>query len=249
MSVTRKALSVLALVAAFAFADDDWGSDSSSYGDYSDDFANSTYNQDAEESSEEPTEVGSASASSDEWAGFDYKEMGLTQAEFQDAKAAGISREKLVELTEKGVRPTEYMQQPWKRMRMSEEEWLESRTNGMEDSDIDRSYRNKAGDQNYAYLSFLVPSLYQWHADQTIKAIWMDALWVAGVGGAITLAVTDDESTWMYMLIPVIAAHVWSGLDAFMATKNDNNPDANRFSFGILPTPDKGVASMFLMRF
>ncbi len=248
MSVFRKALSVLAVTlfaASFAFADDeDWNSS------YNDDFSNSSYEESSGDASGDDASVGSATATSDEWDGFDYKEMGLTQAEFQDAKAGGISREKLTELVEKGVRPTEYLQQPWKRMRISEDEWLENRTSGMEDSDIDRSYRNRAGNQNTAYLSFLIPSLYQWTAGETSKAIWMDVLWAAGVGGAITLSITDDEtSTWMYMLIPVIAAHMWSGLDAFLSTKNDNNPDANRFSFGIAPTPDKGVASMFLMRF
>lgn len=245
MSVFCKALTVLTLVAAFAFADDDWG------GTYDENATEETSSFSSDFDNDESAEesVGSASASADEWAGFDYKEMGLTQGEFQDAKAAGMSREKLTELVEKGVRPSEYLQQPWKRMRMSEDEWLESRTNGMEDSDIDRSYRNKSGNQNIAYLSFLLPSFYQWDAGETMKAIWMDALWAAGVGGAITLAVTDDTNTWMYMLIPVIAAHMWSGIDAFLSTKNDNNPDANRFSFGVMPTPDKGVASMFLMRF
>jgi hypothetical protein len=77
----------------------------------------------------------------------------------------------------------------------------------------------------------------------------MDALWVGGVGTLAYLAATEDTNVWMYALIPVIGAHVWSFIDAFFGTQWDNNPDANRFSFGITPTKDQGVASMFLMRF
>ena len=49
--------------------------------------------------------------------------------------------------------------------------------------------------------------------------------------------------------IPVIGAHIWSFADAFFGTQWANNPDANRFSFGILPTPDNGVASMLQVKF
>ena len=118
----------------------------------------------------------------------------------------------------------------------------------MEDADIDRSYRNRSGDQAYAYVSLFVPSFYQWKTDKTMKAIWMDALWVGGVGATIYMAV-DGRSNWFYFLLPVIGAHIWSFADAFFDTQWDSNPDANRFSFGILPTPDKGVAGALLMKF
>ena len=118
----------------------------------------------------------------------------------------------------------------------------------MEDADIDRSYRNRSGDQAYAYVSLFLPSFYQWKTDKTMKAIWMDALWIAGVGATVYMAV-DGSSNWFYFLIPVIGAHIWSFADAFFDTQWDSNPDANRFSFGILPTPDKGVAGALLMKF
>lgn len=233
-------------------SDDADSKQSYSYGESSEDDFDSMDAEDAKNSSKDSKEsgenVGSASASGDEWDGFRYEEMGLTQWEFQQAKEEGVSREKLTHLVELGVRPSEYLQKPWVRLGVSEEQWLSQRSQGLEDADIDRSYRNRSGDQAYAYLSLLVPSLYQWKVDQTSKAIWMDALWVAGVGATVYMAV-DGSSSWFYFLIPVAAAHIWSFADAFFGTQWANNPDANRFSFGILPTPDKGLASMLQLKF
>ncbi len=275
MSVSLKVLSAIALSVAFSFAQYGY-SDNESANSGEDVFSTSTYDSHSEvdsfdsensansennsfssdgfESSDtyassEENNVGSATASADEWNGFEYEEMGLTQWEFQEAKNAGMSREKLTQLVEKGVRPSEYLQQPWVRLGVSEEDWMDQRTQGLEDSDIDRSYRNTSGDQNIAYLSLLVPSLYQWSTGQTIKAIWMDVLWGAGVGAGAYLLATDDTNTWMYMLIPVLAAHIWSFADAFFGTQWENNPDANRFSFGILPTVESGVSGIFQVRF
>ncbi len=195
--------------------------------------------------------AGNATASGDEWAGFDYENAGLTQWEFQQAKESGMSRDKLTQLTELGVRPTEYIQEPWKRLGVSEEAWLAERASGLEDSDIDRTYRNHAGEQSSAYLSAVIPSLYQWKHDETVKAIWMDALWVVGVGGLTYFAINSDEydNTWVYWLIPVLGAHIWSFADAFFDTQWANNPDANRFSLGVGPNLNNGVAGILQVRF
>ena len=196
-------------------------------------------------------QAGSANSSNDEWAGFDYEAAGLTQWEFQHAKENGISRDKLTQLTELGVRPSEYTQEPWKRLGVSESDWLASRARGLEDSDIDRTYRNHSGEQGTAYLSALIPSLYQWKHEETIKAIWMDALWVVGVGGLTYFALNKDEydNTWIYWLIPILGAHGWSFADAFFDTQWANNPDADRFSMGIGPSLNRGVAGMLQVRF
>ena len=170
-----------------------------------DDFDNYAADDTTEEAVEDSYSAGSANSSDSEWAGFDYESAGLTQWEFQQAKENGVSRDKLTQLTELGIRPSEYLQEPWKRLGVSEEDWLSSRAKGLEDSDIDRTYRNHSGEQNIAYLSALVPSLYQWKHDETVKAIWMDALWVVGVAGLTYFAVNSDEydNTWVYWLIPV----------------------------------------------
>lgn len=225
---------------AFAQFDDDESSDASEESSYS-------YGTDESAEAEEPA-VGEASASGDEWDGFRYEEMGLTQWEFQQIKEAGVSRDKLTRIVELGVRPSEYLQKPWEKMGITEEAWLGQRSEGMEDADIDRSYRNHYGDQNYAYLSLLIPSLYQWKKDEVVKGTFIDAVWVLGLAGAIYLKV-DGNTSWYYLLIPVIGAHIYSFADAFFGTQWDSNPDANRFSFGVVPTPDKGVAGMLQLKF
>ena len=240
-----KILSTVLLCGSIAFAqfDDESSDDSYSYG-----ASETEEDAFADNNSEEDSKVGEATASGDEWQGFNYEEMGLTQWEFQQAKQEGLTRDKLTHLVEMGVRPSEYLQKPWEKLGVSEEEWLDQRSGGFEDADIDRSYRNNAGEQGYAYLSLLVPSLYQWHKDQAMKAIWMDALWLGGVGTTVYLA-ADGNSAWWYGLLIVAGAHIWSFADAFFSTQWDSNPDANRFSYGILPTPEKGVAGFFNVKF
>ena len=157
---------------AFAQFDDDESSDASDESSYS---ADESADDSADEESDDS--VGSATASGDQWEGFKYEEMGLTQWEFQQAKEEGISREKLTHLVELGVRLSEYLQRPWEKLGVSEDQWLDERSAGMEDADIDRSYRNRSGDQAYAYVSLFLPSFYQWKTDKAMKAIWMDALW------------------------------------------------------------------------
>jgi hypothetical protein len=199
--------------------------------------------------SEETSEAGNVTATEDQWQGFRYEDHGLTQWEFQQAKEAGLTRDKLLSLLELGIRPNEYTQKPWVALNVTEEEWLKEREQGMEDSDIDRTYRIRAGNQSLAYWSLLAPSLYQWNVSETTKAISMDIAWAGAVGATVFLAATSENSEWIYGAILVAGVHAWSFLDAFMSTQWENNPDANRFSWGITPTYHKGVAGLALFRF
>ena len=184
----------------------------------------------------------------DEWSDFDYSHAGLTQAEFQNVKESGMSKKKLMHLLEIGIRPSVYLLEPWKDLGVSETEWLSERASGMSDADIDRTYKNQAGDQGMAYLSFLVPSLYQWNTEQTAKAVAMDVLWVSTVGLTVFLAKSGDADEWVYGLLGIAAVHLWSGGDALLSTQWDNNPDAKDFSWGIMPT-GKGIAAAAVLRF
>lgn len=201
----------------------------------------------AQETEEES--IGNATATESEWDGFSYEEVGLTQWEFQQAKEAGLTRDKLTSLIGIGIRPNEYLQKPWVALNVTEEKWIEERSQGLEDSDIDRTYRNRAANQDLAYWSLLVPGLYQWKTGDATKAISMDALWAGAMGATVFLALNSDNSEWVYTAIMVGGAHAWSFLDAFLSTQWENNPDANRFSWGILPTPHKGVMGLAQFRF
>jgi len=188
-------------------------------------------------------------ASSSEWEGFKYEDMGLTQWEFQQVRESGLSKEKLLSLLELGVRPTEYLQKPWEPLGVTEQQWLAERGKGMEDSDIDRSYRNTNKNQDYAYWSLLVPSLYQWKAGKASEAISMDAIELAAVGTMAYLIVSTSTPDELYTIPFILGVHVWSFADGLMDTRWENNPDANRFSWGIMPTLHGGWAGVFGLRF
>jgi len=182
----------------------------------------------------------------DEWADFDYQHAGLSQVEFKKIKESGMSKEKLLHLLEIGIRPGTYLQEPWKDLGVSESEWLEQRASGMEDADIDRTYKNNSGNQGLAYLSFLVPSLYQWSVDDMTMAIALDVSWAFAVGLTVFLANSDrgGANNWIQIGVPLIAAvHVVSGVTALIATQWDSNPNAKTFSWGIVPTGKKGFVA------
>jgi len=186
-----------------------------------------------------------------EWANFDYQHAGLTQIEFQNVKESGMSKEKLMYLLEIGIRPADYLKEPWKSLGVSEKEWLKERAGGMDDSDIDRTYKNRSGDQWLAHLSLLVPSLYQWHADEIAKAIAIDVLEAAAIGLTVYLALNNegDEKSWAIGAGAIAAVHIYSWLDAVVSTLWDSNPDARNFSFGIMPTGKNSFAATAILRF
>jgi len=188
----------------------------------------------------------------DEWADFDYQHAGLSQVEFQKVKESGMTKKKLLHLLEIGVRPGTYLQEPWNDLGVSESEWLEQRASGMEDADIDRTYKNNTGNQGAAYLSLLLPSYYQWKTDDMAFAIAMNVSWVSAVGLTIFLKNSDrgSENSWLQIGVPFIAlVHAWSFADALLATMWDNNPTAKGFSWGIVPTGNKSFVAGATLRF
>jgi hypothetical protein len=121
----------------------------------------------------------------------------------------------------------------------------------MDDADIDRTYKNQVGNQGLAYLTFLLPSLYQWSTDEVAKAVAMNILEVSAIGLTIFLATNDGGATnqWVYGAATILAVHIWSGADALLSTQWDNNPDARNFSWGIIPTGKNSFAAAATFRF
>jgi hypothetical protein len=186
---------------------------------------------------------------SNEWTDFDYQHAGLTQTEFQNVKESGMSKEKLMYLLEIGIRPADYLKEPWKNLGVSEKEWLQERASGMDDSDIDRTYKNRSGNQGLAHLSLLIPSLYQWYAGEIAKALTIDILESAAIGLTIYLFKEGEEKMWIWGAGSIAFVHLGSWLDAFTSTLWDNNPDARNFSFGIMPTGKNSFVAAATLRF
>jgi hypothetical protein len=199
--------------------------------------------------SQESGALGSVEATASEWEGVDYNDLGLSQWEFQQAKESGLSRDKLLYLLEIGVRPGEYVQKPWERLNVSEQDWLNERAKGMDDSDIDRSYRYRGRQsQNAATLSLLLPSYYQWKTGKKVEAISMNAIWLTLTGVYVGMRLTEDNNSSVYLIPFILGVHVWSFADGWRETRFNTNPDANRFAWGIVPTR-KGAMGAFLFRF
>lgn len=251
MKALSKLLSTVVLASSIAFAQtDDFSSDeiATPNTESTEATAEASSASSTVEAAPAASSVGTAQAAGNEWDKFNYEDMGLTQWEYQQAKEQGVTREKLTKLVELGIRPSEYLQKPWNKLGVSEEVWLSQRAEGMEDADIDRSYRYHHGDQKSAYISLLLPSYYQWKTKSTTKATFMDVLEIGGIAVTVVLKV-QDKSEWWYGLLLVAGAHIWSFADAFLGTQWDSNPDANRFSFGVIPNPEKGVTGFFQASF
>ena len=183
----------------------------------------------------------------DEWADFDYQHAGLSQIEFQRVKESGITKDKLMYLLEIGIQPSEYLNEPWKNLGVSESQWLDQRSKGMEDSEIDRTYKNQYGNQGLAWASFLIPSIYQWSTDQMATAIAMDIAYLTA--WSITIFALEGKEKVQYGAPFIIAVHLWSGIDGILSTQWDSNPDARNFSWGILPTGKDSFAAAAMFRF
>lgn len=158
------------------------------------------------------------------WLGFDYQEMGLTQFEFQKVKESGMTREKLIHLLEIGIYPREYFNKPWLKLGVDEETWIEERSEGMSDEDIDRSYDLATQGDQWAWSSLIVPSYYQWKTDQAHKAIATN-VWTVGTLGSWayfkTQNYTSGQETMLYL---ALLGNLYSFLDGILDNKEATDP-------------------------
>ena len=83
------------------------------------------------------------SAFADEWENTTAEDMGISQEEFQKVKESGMSKSRFLKLLEVGISPNEYFSEPWKKLGVTEDHWLNEKKAGMADDDIDLSYRKQ----------------------------------------------------------------------------------------------------------
>lgn len=188
-------------------------------------------------------------AHADEWHGVKADDLGISEEELQKVKERGMSRKALMHLLEVGVSPNEYFSEPWKKLGVTEDHWLNEKKAGMADDDIDRSYRKQATSNMTPFLSFIMPGYYQYKTDRLYTGLTLSAL---AVGGIVMMFVHKDSETGnIQPIYPIITlgAMIYSAADAYMDTRFVDNQDASRFSFDFGILPQGGPAALLKLRF
>ncbi len=188
-------------------------------------------------------------AGDDEWQGVKAEDLGISQEELQMVKERGMSRKTLMHLLEVGVSPNEYFSEPWKKLGVTEDHWLNEKKAGMADDDIDRSYRKQASSNFTPFLSFIMPGYYQYKTDRLYTGLTLSTLAVAGI--ALTFLHKDKDTGGIIPVYPIITlgAMVYSAADAYLNTRFVDNQDAGRFSFDFGILPSGGPAASMKLRF
>ncbi len=174
----------------------------------------------------------------DEWEGLTYEDLGISQEEFQKVRESGMSKTRLYMLLELGITPNEYFSEPWKRLGVTKAHWLNEKKAGMEDDDIDRSYRKDAGSNFSPLITFVLPGHYQYRTDRFWYGFTLSA--IAATSAILTFAHTHSVTGDIQPIYPIVmlGSMFWSAADAFLDTRYVDNQEAGRFSMQApLPLP------------
>lgn len=184
----------------------------------------------------------------DDWEGVTPEDMGISVEEFQKVKESGMSKAKFLHLLEVGISPNEYFSEPWKKLGVTEDHWLNEKKAGMADDDIDRSYRKHDANNMAPFISFVLPGFYEYKTDRLYTGLTLSTLAVAGI--ALTVLVPNHETHSIYPEFPILAlgAMIWSAGDAYLGTRYVDNQEANRFSLNV-GLNKGGPAALLSLRF
>jgi hypothetical protein len=188
-------------------------------------------------------------ALANEWEGVSPEDMGISQEEFQKVKESGMSKSKFLKLLEVGISPNEYFSEPWKKLGVTEDHWLNEKKSGMADDDIDRSYRKQDSHNMDPFVSFVLPGYYSYKTDRTLRGAALTSIAVGGI--ALTFLHRNEETDSIHPFYPIVAvgSMVWSAAEAYLGTRYVDNQDAARFSFDLGLTPDGGPAALMTLGF
>jgi hypothetical protein len=190
--------------------------------------------------------LGAVKAFADEWENTTAEDMGISQEEFQKVKESGMSRARFLKLLEVGISPNEYFSEPWKKLGVTEDHWLNEKKAGMADDDIDRSYRKQDANNLTPFISFILPGYYEYKTNKTYLGLGLSTAAVAGI--ALTFLVQNKETHSIYPIVPIITvlSMLTSAGDAFLGTRYVDNQDASRFSWNLGLSPMGGAAAVSL---
>ena len=193
--------------------------------------------------------ISAVPALANEWEGVTPEEMGISQEEFQKVKESGMSKAKFLKLLEVGISPNEYFSEPWKKLGVTEDHWLNEKKAGMADDDIDRSYRKQDANNLIPFVSFVLPGYYSYKNNRLYSGLTLSGLTVAGL--ALTFIHTNSETESIYPIYPIVAvsAMLWSAGEAYLGTRYVDNQDAARFSLNLGLTGGGGPAALLSLGF
>jgi hypothetical protein len=188
-------------------------------------------------------------AFADDWDGVTPEDMGITVEEFQKVKESGMSKAKFLKLLEVGISPNEYFSEPWKKLGVTEEHWLNEKKAGMADDDIDRSYRKHDANNLMPFVSFVLPGYYEYKTSRLYTGLTLSTLAVAGI--ALTFIHKNTETNSIYPIYPIISvgAMLWSAGDAYLGTRYVDNQEASRFSWNLGLNGNGGPAALLNLTF
>ena len=190
--------------------------------------------------------LGAMQAFADEWENTTAEDMGISQEEFQKVKESGMSKARFLKLLEVGISPNEYFSEPWKKLGVTEDHWLNEKKAGMADDDIDRSYRKQDANNMTPFISFILPGYYEYKTKKTYLGLGLSTAAVAGI--ALTFLVQNDSPRGIYPIFPIITllSMLTSAGDAYLGTRYVDNQDASRFSWNLGLSPRGAAATASL---
>ncbi len=185
----------------------------------------------------------------DEWENTTAEDMGISQEEFQKVKESGMSKSKFLKLLEVGISPNEYFSEPWKKLGVTEDHWLNEKKAGMADDDIDRSYRKQDANNMTPFISFVLPGYYEYKTNRLKTGLALSTIAVAGI--ALTILVQNTETHTIYPEFPImtLGAMMWSAGEAWQGTRYIDNQEATRFSWNLGLSPKGGPSALLSLHF
>jgi hypothetical protein len=162
-----------------------------------------------------------------------FGKIALASAEWEYVDDARLTADKLQEIVNAGVLPSEYFRYPWLGYRISEKEWLAKRRHGVlkGDGDVVREISSK----EWAVVqNFFFPGLHQYRRKQGFKGFIMTSVAL----GSLALYALHKEpgKTAIYgfdypaYLLVLAADQLWSSIDIGVQIHRELNPAANRFT-------------------
>lgn len=185
----------------------------------------------------------------DEWDNTTAEDMGISQEEFQRVKESGMSKSKFLRLLEVGISPNEYFSEPWKKLGVTEDHWLNEKRSGMADDDIDRSYRKQDANNLTPFISFVLPGYYQYKTDRLYFGLGLSTVAAAGIALTFLHKNSETKSIYPYYPLATLVSMLVSAGDAYLGTRYVDNQEAGRFSWNLGLSGDGAPSALLSLGF